>query len=314
MSDLGKKLAEYALTQVGVGEPNGDDKYIKYYNEITGSSFSVNSTPWCAIFVTYCARQVGIPTEVIPNFASCTISRDQFWKPKNQYHLKSGYQPKVGDIIYFDWGNNSSLLDHVGIVVGVTSTTVTTVEGNSKGNTNVYGVRKKTYNKTLTDIDGYAAPGYDGDITDIPDGGTSDDAISIIIKEHQKWLNTNYKAGLILDGSFGPLTRAATIKAYQTVLNCGYGRNLAVDGSFGPATKAAAVPIQYGAIGNLVRIAQGLLYGHKLNPNGYDGSFGPGMLNAIKLFQSKAGIAVDGSCGPDTWKNLFSSKVGWYTR
>lgn len=148
---------------------------------------------------------------------------------------------------------------------------------------------------------------------DKPDPGDGDEKIRSKIKEHQTWLNTVHHSGLTVDGSFGPATQKATIAAYQSVLNCGFNKNLVVDGSYGPATRAAAVPIQYGDNNTLVRIAQGLLYGHRFDPNGYDGSFGPGMLNTMKQFQYRSNITADGSCGPTTWNNLFSSKLGWFT-
>ena len=44
------------------------------------------------------------------------------------------------------------------------------------------------------------------------------------------------------------------------------------------------------------------------NPNGLDGSFGPGCEAAIKAFQKDNGLGVDGSCGPATKKKLASRK------
>ena len=297
-------LVEFALSQVGVTAPTGDDKYIKYYNSITGSGFSVNGTPWCAIFVTYCARNVGIPTTIIPNFASCTTSRDSFWKPNNRWKSPSNYTPMAGDIIYFDWDDTGDC-DHVGIVVDVKDGYVYTVEGNTKGSYKTYGVRYKSYGLKSSLIAGYADPDYEklGDeVIETPT--TGDSAITTGIKAFQRWINNYINAGLIIDGSCGPLTKTAAIKCIQTIMNKEYGKSLAVDGSYGPATKAAVQYIQYGYKGNLAYVAQGLLYGHKIDPDGFDGSFGPGMLTAIKQFQSWAGITVDGSCGPDTWYNL----------
>ena len=42
----------------------------------------------------------------------------------------ASYTPAVGDIIFFDWGNNGTI-DHVGIVESVSGGTVNTIEGNS---------------------------------------------------------------------------------------------------------------------------------------------------------------------------------------
>lgn len=297
-------LVSAAAAEVGASAPRGDDLYIAFYNSLTGTKFPLDSTPWCAIFVTYLARKVGIPTSVIPNFASCTISRDSFWKPNSRWRNKSLYTPVPGDIIYFDW-DLSGNCDHVGIVKDVRSGRVYTIEGNTKGNTATYGVREKSYPITYGTICGYAEPDYnkiDGNVSNNEE--PSDNTMTKYVKEYQVWLNSKFDTGLVIDGSCGPLTQIASIKAIQTTMNREYGKALAVDGSFGPATKGAVKAIQQGAKGTLVYIAQGLLYGHGFNPDGFDGSFGPGMLKAIRAFQSWAEITVDGSCGPNTWHNL----------
>lgn len=300
-------MVHMALSQIGNEAPTGDDRYIEFYNSIVGSDFSVTGTPWCAIFVTYCARHTGVPTSVIPNFASCTVSRDSFWKPNGRWVSRVEHNPRPGDIIYFDWANTrQGDCDHVGIVVEVTGTDVITVEGNTKGSSSVYGVRKKTYRKDWSQIIGYGVPDYEqtgGSVSD--NENANDNTYTSMIKRYQSWINSKIDAGLILDGSYGPLTKTAAIRCYQTVLNTEHGKNLSVDGSYGPATRAAAVAITYGKNNNLVKCAQGQLYAHDLNPNGFDGNFGPGMLQAIKDFQKMSGLAADGSCGPDTWYYLY---------
>lgn len=293
-----------AMSQIGNEAPNGDDKYIEFYNNVAGTSFGVNTTAWCAIFVSYCARHVGVPTSVIPNFAHCTTSRNSFWRPRNRWKTKS-YTPKPGDLIYFDWaGSDVGDCDHVGIVVKVDSKYIYSVEGNTKGGETTYGVRYKQYPIGWSQIAGFGIPDYEGTGSTGGDDMSGDEKI-VMIKEYQKWINSMIDAGLVIDGSNGPLTKTAAIKTYQTILHSQYGKNIDIDGSFGPATKAAAVAIVKGACGDLVRCGQGQLIVHGFNPTGFDGSFGPGMQTAIKNFQSWAGISVDGSCGPDTWYNLF---------
>lgn len=305
--DYRQKYADWCLSQVGQQEPFGDDQYINYYNQITGATFNKDTTAWCAIFATVGARKVGIPTNVIPNFASCTTSRDSFWKPNNRWRSKSQYTPKAGDLIFFDW-DLSGNCDHVEVVVDVDSSKVYTVGGNTKGGYSVDGVRKKSYSLNYQYIAGYAEPDYDkianNDSSTSVDFSATDNNIVMNLKNFQTWMNLYINAGLVVDGSCGPLTKAAAVKSIQTCINREYGGNLAVDGSYGPATKAAVKTIQKGSTGTLVRIAQGLLYGHDIDPNGFDGSFGSGMLEGIKDFQRWAGISVDGSCGPNTWYNL----------
>lgn len=309
-TDYRQKVVDLANSFVGVGEPDGDDQFIEYYNSVTGSKFSVDTTPWCAIFVTFIARKCNIPTSVIPNFASCTTSRDSFFKPKGRWHDAGSYNPKYGDLIYWDW-DGSGNCDHVGYVTDNDGTYVYTADGNSKGGTNVYGVRNHKYKLTDSDIIGYAEPDYDS----IEGNSSSSDIIEVEldpndgvfvngVKEFQSWLNWYTDAGLIIDGSCGPLTKTAVVKAIQTILNNNFGASLDVDGSYGPLTKAAAELIQYCCAGSLVYIAQGLLYGHNIDPKDFSGIYGKDTENAIKTFQSRVGISSDGQCGIDTWYHL----------
>ena len=129
----------------------------------------------------------------------------------------------------------------------------------------------------------------------------------IYIKKFQTWLNTNTNAGLAVDGSYGPKTKTAAIKAIQTFTNQTMGAGmikLKVDGSFGILTKSAVPTIKRGSKGNLVYVAQGLLYALGYEPNGFDGSFGAGMEAAVKQFQSKKLLKPDGIIGKLTWNSL----------
>ncbi|MER5201058.1 peptidoglycan-binding protein [Streptomyces sp. NPDC002755] len=62
--------------------------------------------------------------------------------------------------------------------------------------------------------------------------------------------------------------------------------------------------LAYGAVGPEVAEAQCLLRRAGISPGGIDGMFGPLTQRAVKAFQTRAGLAVDGSVGPNTWKAL----------
>lgn len=111
------------------------------------------------------------------------------------------------------------------------------------------------------------------------------------VKGVQTWLNTYYKAGLDVDGSFGPASKRALAKAYQTELNK-LGAGIAVDGDFGPASQKAydklVGNVQYGSRGIFVTLWQCLLRGYGQNPNGIDSIFGSGCRTATNnLFGTK---------------------------
>lgn len=124
------------------------------------------------------------------------------------------------------------------------------------------------------------------------------------IKAVQRWLNANYNADLIVDGIYGNLTKKALVKALQTELNKQYNANLDVDGIFGNKTKSAIRNIFNGTSGNITKILQGLLICNGYLTNGFDGICGSGTASAIKWYQSKHDLAIDGIAGKDTFYSL----------
>jgi len=113
--------------------------------------------------------------------------------------------------------------------------------------------------------------------------------------------NKGYK--LTVDGIFGNLTLAA-VKDYQAK------NGLKVDGLVGPATLAKLIPakvevrlLRLGSTGSDVKALQ-----TTLNTKGYklvvDGILGNQTLAAVKNYQSKNGLSVDGLVGPATLGKL----------
>ena len=125
------------------------------------------------------------------------------------------------------------------------------------------------------------------------------------IKAFQTWLNQNYNTKLSTDGLYGPNTKKGAVKALQTELNKQTNAKLDVDGIFGNNTKNACITVRKGATGNITRVIQGELYGHGLNPNGFDGDFGNGCDSAVRSFQKKKGLSSDGVVGKNTFEKML---------
>lgn len=122
--------------------------------------------------------------------------------------------------------------------------------------------------------------------------------------EVQKWLNANYSAGLEVDSVYGRLTKAALVKALQTELDRQTDAGIAADGIFGARTKAACINLYRGFSGNITRILQGFLLCRGFGSGGFDGIFGTGTETAVRDFQSRNGLTVDGIAGKETFSCL----------
>lgn len=133
----------------------GNGNYTKY-----GAWYGLNGQPWCAMFVSWCANQANVSTSIIKKTASCDTSMN-FFKANGRFYASSAYggsyTPKVGDIFFT--GPNSSDATHTGIVVGVSSSTITVIHGNSTSNGQDQ-VRKSTYSLTSTSLLGFGNPNY----------------------------------------------------------------------------------------------------------------------------------------------------------
>lgn len=119
-----ERFVRAAEKELAAFEPGGGDKYVRWYGGFP------DGVPWCAIFVSWCAAQAGLPEDSLPKHASCTWARERF-RELGRWHGPD-YQPSPGDLVYFDW-DGSGDCDHVGIVKSCNGLSFTTIEGNSGG-------------------------------------------------------------------------------------------------------------------------------------------------------------------------------------
>ena len=124
------------------------------------------------------------------------------------------------------------------------------------------------------------------------------------IKEVQSWANTNYKSGLTVDGIYGNVTKKALIKILQKEINQTYSKNIVVDGIFGEQTKSACPSLKSGIKNDVVGVLQAFLI-----CNGYadiylSKKYGSATTSAVKSYQSKKGLTVDGIAGKVTFSKL----------
>lgn len=157
---VAKTQIGYTELSTSTGKPlakGQDGGYTKY-----GAWFGAPTTAWCAFFVAWCANQAGVSTSVIPRIGNCASMVNWFSK-RGRYFPKSGFTPKAGDLIFFNW-NGGSTAKHIGIVTGVKGNEVYVVEGNT-GSSVGYRAEAKTRKKNASYILGYARPAYNDSST-----------------------------------------------------------------------------------------------------------------------------------------------------
>lgn len=261
------EIVEIALSQKGYHEgPNNDTKY--------GAWYGLNNEPWCAMFVSWCANQVGIPESVIPKFAGCTTGFRQMTKMgiTTKEHIK----PQKGDLIFFDWDYTGDC-DHVGIVTDADENRVWTIEGNHDDDVDTY-----VYPLDASYIVGYAKPKYDETPTPKP-------SYDPIVLDYQQCWNETYGAKynhyLEEDGIMGPDTEWSKTKVY----------------------------LKQGMNNHLVGWCQCRLKYHKgydlgnygVNEDGVDDIFGSMTASAVGQFQRDNGLDPDEIIGYNTISLLF---------
>jgi hypothetical protein len=118
---------------------NDSPRIAEYRTAVAGAGVG----PWCAQFVSWCAKQAGTPLgEAGQGFQS--VEAVSAWAQRTGRFAPAGSTPQPGDLIV--WGG-----EHVGLVESVDADgSIHTIEGNSSN-----AVSKRTYGR-----DGGGATGY----------------------------------------------------------------------------------------------------------------------------------------------------------
>ena len=141
------------------GESSGSRNYTEYgywYGTQVQGHSGGSYYAWCAYFISWCARQAGIPTSIISNASYACAGSDNGDFKNLDFYSRGSYTPKVGDLVFFCWEGNSSCWDHVEIVIGVSSSEVTTLGGNTSNN----NVKSRKWSLSNSNIRGYGVPKY----------------------------------------------------------------------------------------------------------------------------------------------------------
>ena len=155
------RVLRAAANLVGVrGGTAAHHQLVNDYNSVKPLpvGYAVKTTDdWCDIFVTTVFQREGLSGLI---GRECGVERHiQIFKRLGIWNEDGTTTPKAGDIITFNWDQNSQqnngFADHIGIVESVSNGIIHTIEGNSNNQ-----VRRNTYRIGHGNIRGFATPRY----------------------------------------------------------------------------------------------------------------------------------------------------------
>ena len=155
------RVLRAAANLVGVrGGTAAHHQLVNDYNSVKPLpvGYTVKTTDdWCDIFVTTVFQREGLSGLI---GRECGVERHiQIFKRLGIWNEDGTTTPKAGDIITFNWDQNSQqnngFADHIGIVESVSNGIIHTIEGNSNDQ-----VRRNTYRIGHGNIRGFATPRY----------------------------------------------------------------------------------------------------------------------------------------------------------
>ena len=155
------RVLRAAASLVGVrGGTAAHQQLVNDYNSVKPLpvGYAVKTTDdWCDIFVTTIFQREGLSGLI---GRECGVERHiQIFKRLGIWNEDGTTTPKAGDIITFNWDQNTQqnngFADHIGIVESVSNGIIHTIEGNSNNQ-----VRRNTYRIGHGNIRGFATPRY----------------------------------------------------------------------------------------------------------------------------------------------------------
>jgi len=221
----------------------GSANWTKYARDLADAGYyngNKNGYAWCDVFVDWCffkafGKDKGqeIQCQTGPLGAGCTYSA-QYYKEQGRYDKT----PQVGDQVFFQANGE---IGHTGIVVKVSETKITTVEGNSGDQVN-----QNTYTRASNYIAGYGHPKYDEN-----DGGViasttqTTDSVSAATDTPEEKTEAAEKTVTVQLTQLSKGSEGPSVKTLQRIIRVrGINNRIDIDGEFGPITKAGVIALQ----------------------------------------------------------------------
>ena len=273
MGKYASEVVKQAQAWIGCKEANGTHKkIIDIYNKQKPLpvGYKVKYTDaWCATFASAVFVQLGY-NDTIPTECSCPR-----WitllKKKNMWHENESVTPKPGWLMFYDWDDKSNYAsnDNTG-----SPEHVGIVEKVSNGKITIIegnysnSVKRRTISVNGRYIRGYGVPKYDEETE--------------VKEETKEETKTEVKTEVKTETSKGESTVNVTLNE-----------------------------LKKGSKGDQVKALQRMLYsmGYSLGSlNPVDGDFGAKTDTAVRAYQKRYGLTVDGVVGEKTWVKLLGAK------
>ena len=186
-----------AINEIGTSEYPPNSNSVLYNRWYYGKPVAGSAYPWCAAFISWIFKN---DRDLCKRTASCADMLS--WFEKAGQVVKD---PQPGDIVFFKYNTNNRRTNHVGMVIGVQGSKISTVEGNTSltSNDNGGSVLQRIRSSKIV---AYARPNYDDAFIEVKKGSKG-----TFVRKLQTILNVKYGHRLEVDGDYGSLTEAAVI-------------------------------------------------------------------------------------------------------
>lgn len=222
--------------QANVGDQNWN-KYARDLDKLAGfyNSQHKNGYAWCDIFLDWlfvqsysrAGAQYLLCQPDNSAGAGCSFSA-QYFNAHGQFHKSA---PQTGDQIFFGTGWDN--VYHTGLVVAVSGSTVTTIEGNTSDM-----VAKRQYSVNSSKIFGYGRPNWGVADTNV---GNNEPAKDTNVPAKQEGVSYSVKLPLLVRGCKGGFVKSAQL----LLIGKGYSVGpWGADGDYGFSTEAAVKALQ----------------------------------------------------------------------
>ena len=177
------KILALARSQIGVKESPAGSNNVLYNTAYYGRPVSGDAYPWCCVFQWWLFRQAGAAGLFYggQKTASCTTLY-QYYKARGMAVDKQSICP--GDLVFFVFdGNQSGVMNHIGICEKVEPGYVTTIDGNTGSGNEANGGAVMRRRRALKYVGGAARPAYVTNETSKEDDDMDDKRVREIVRE-----------------------------------------------------------------------------------------------------------------------------------